>query len=188
MSLLPLPDLVPYRRYVAIDIAASTCTMTWIDAAHDAPQLQWFAITPAGFAAPLQHPQVTGGLAVALHEAGHVVSALNSAAVHHFAKSQVRRAKTHALDARLLAQHAAERRPAPAALLSIPSENNFERELGRESACGCASAVLLFLAYPPMPVNRHSSDHLDTPRADSDTHFRRRPDRESFGCLVTWRV
>lgn len=52
-------------------------------------------------------------MAVTLHEVGDAVAVLNPAQVHHDAKSDLRRAKTDALDARLLARFAAERQPEP---------------------------------------------------------------------------
>ncbi len=52
-------------------------------------------------------------LAVALHEARYRVAVVNPRQAHHFAKAQLRRAKTDALDARDLAQLAAALRPAP---------------------------------------------------------------------------
>ncbi len=52
-------------------------------------------------------------LAVTLHEAGYRVSVVNPRQAHHFAKAQLRRAKTDALDARDLAQLAAALQPAP---------------------------------------------------------------------------
>ncbi len=53
------------------------------------------------------------GLAVALHEAGYHVSVVTPLRAHHFAKAQLRRAQTDALDARDLAQLALALRPAP---------------------------------------------------------------------------
>ena len=46
-----------------------------------------------------------------MHAAGFVVSVVNPAQVHAWAKSLPRRSKTDALDAQLLAQFASERRP-----------------------------------------------------------------------------
>ena len=87
--------------------------------------------TPAGFAALQRRLQATASppaatlvvleatgnywvaLAVALHEAGYRVAVVNPRQAHHFAKAQLRRAKTDALDARDLAQLAAALRPAP---------------------------------------------------------------------------
>jgi transposase len=51
-------------------------------------------------------------LAVSLHEAGFVVAVINPAQAHNYARSLPRRSKTDALDARVLAQFAAERQPA----------------------------------------------------------------------------
>ena len=88
-----------------------------------------FAQTPVGFASFQQQLQATGvppaatlvvleatssywvALAVTLHTAGYVVSVLNPAQAHYFAKAQLRRAKTDGLDAQLLTQFAAERQP-----------------------------------------------------------------------------
>ena len=52
-------------------------------------------------------------LAVDLHEAGYRVAVVNPRQAHHFAKAQLRRAKTDALDARDLARLAAALRPGP---------------------------------------------------------------------------
>jgi transposase len=127
---MSLASVSPYQCFVGVDIAAVTFTVAWLDAAPSPDRPQQFANTPAGFAALQQRLQTTGvapaatlvameatgsywvALAVALHQAGYVVSVLNPAAVHNFAKSYLRRAKTDALDARLLAQFAAERQPA----------------------------------------------------------------------------
>ena len=51
-------------------------------------------------------------LAVTLHAAGYAVSVINPLQAHHFAKAQLRRAKTDPLDARNLAQLAAALQPA----------------------------------------------------------------------------
>jgi transposase len=51
-------------------------------------------------------------LATALAEAGFAVSVINAGQVHHFAKALLQRAKTDAIDARTLAQHAALLQPA----------------------------------------------------------------------------
>ena len=52
-------------------------------------------------------------LALDLHAAGSQVAVINPAQAHYFAKAQLRRAKTAARDAQLLAQFAERRRPAP---------------------------------------------------------------------------
>jgi len=87
--------------------------------------------TPAGFVALQRRLRATGSpptatlivleatgnywvaLTVALHEAGYRVAVVTPRQAHHFAKAQLRRAKTDALDARDLAQLAAALRPAP---------------------------------------------------------------------------
>ncbi len=52
-------------------------------------------------------------LARALHQAGHLVSVVNPAAVRAFAKSQLKRTKTDKADAQLIARFCALHRPAP---------------------------------------------------------------------------
>lgn len=51
--------------------------------------------------------------AVALPELGYRIAVVNPRQAHHFAKAQLRRAKTDALDARDLAQLAEALRPTP---------------------------------------------------------------------------
>ena len=53
-------------------------------------------------------------MAVALHQASYLVSVVNPAQVHNYAKSLPRRGKTDALSAHVLALFAAERKPSPA--------------------------------------------------------------------------
>lgn len=50
-------------------------------------------------------------LATTLVEAGHVVSVLNPTIIHHYAKSQLARAKTDRVDADVIADYAAKERP-----------------------------------------------------------------------------
>jgi transposase len=121
----------PYQLYVGIDIAAETFTAAWLapGAVPAAPltcdqtpqgyaalqqRLRRTAVPPA---ATLVALEATGNywvaLAVALHEVGYRVAVVNPRQAHHFAKAQLRRAKTDALDARDLAQFAAALRPAP---------------------------------------------------------------------------
>jgi len=122
---------VAYRLFVGVDIAADTFTAAWLapDGSPSAPLTR--DQTPPGIAALRQRldatrippaatlvvMEATGnywvGLAVALHEAGDVVSVINPLQAHHFAKAQLRRAKTDALDAQDLARLAARLRPAP---------------------------------------------------------------------------
>ena len=94
------------------------------------------ANTPAGFAALrrwLDHQQVTrvhaaleatgtygDALAHYLYDAGHVVSVLNPAIIHAFAASQLKRAKTDAVDAALIAEYTATQHPP--AWVPVPRE------------------------------------------------------------------
>lgn len=120
-----------YQLYVGIDIAATTFTAVPTTDGPPHERARTFAQTPQGFAAlhdqlrattvaPAQTlivVEATGSywvaLAVYLHEAGYVVSVVNPAHAHYFAQSLPRRAKTDLLDAPVLAQFAAERKPAP---------------------------------------------------------------------------
>ena len=122
---------VPYRLYVGVDIAAETFVAAWL-APGGKPDTPFTGEqTPTGFAALQRRLQATAipptatlvvleatgnywvALAVALHEAGYRVAVVNPRQAHHFAKAQLRRAKTDALDARDLAQLAAALQPAP---------------------------------------------------------------------------
>ena len=123
---LPAPDL-----YVGIDIAYRTAQASWLRPGA-APRPAWgFPQSPDGFAALRQQLAATGvppaatlvvleatgtywcRLALDLHTAGYRVAVINPAQAHYFAQAQLRRAKTDALDAQLLAQFAASLRPAP---------------------------------------------------------------------------
>jgi transposase len=50
-------------------------------------------------------------VATTLYDAGHVVSVLNPAIIHHYAKSQLLRAKTDRVDADLIAEYTAKEQP-----------------------------------------------------------------------------
>ena len=122
---------VAYRVYVGIDVAAETFVAAWLAPGGKPGTPVTGEQTPAGFAALAHRLRATGvpsaatlvvleatgnywvALAVALHEAGYRVAVVNPRQAHHFAKAQLRRAKTDALDARDLAQLAAALRPAP---------------------------------------------------------------------------
>jgi len=125
-----LSNLPTYHLYVGVDIAAKTFTASWMTPEGRPSLALSFQQSPTGFAALQEHLQTTGvtpsatlvvleatssywvALAVALHTAGYAVSVVNPAKVHNYAKSLPRRSKTDHLDAQLLAQFAAERRPA----------------------------------------------------------------------------
>ena len=120
-----------YRLFAAVAIAAASFAANWTTGGIPPHKALTFAQSPHGFSAfqdrlrasdipPAQTLIVlfaSGSywvaLAVALHQAGFVVSVLNPAKVHNYALSLARRAKTDALDATLLAQFAAERQPTP---------------------------------------------------------------------------
>ena len=124
-----ISNLTCYRLYVGVDIAAKTFTASWMTPEGRPCPALTFQQSPAGFAALQEHLQTTGvapaatlvvleatssywvALAVALHSVGYVVSVVNPAKVHNYAKSLPRRSKTDQLDAQLLALFAAERRP-----------------------------------------------------------------------------
>ncbi len=94
--------------------APLTCDQTPQGYAALQQRLQRTAIPPTETLVALE---ATGtywvALAVALHEAGYRVAVVNPRQAHHFAKAQLRRAKTDALDARDLAQFAAALQPTP---------------------------------------------------------------------------
>ncbi len=123
------PDPVVPRLFVGIDIAAATFTAAWssvdgpvsaprtyVQDAHGFTALQTALTTAA--VAPAETRVVmeaTGSywiaLAVTLHEGGYPVRVITPLQAHHFAKAQLRRAKTDARDARDLARLAAVLRP-----------------------------------------------------------------------------
>ena len=122
---------VAYQLYVGIDIAADTFTAARLTPGGAPSPPCTGEQTPSGFAAlqrrllatavepgaTLVVLEATGNywvaLAVALHEAGYRVAVVNPRQAHHFAKAQLRRAKTDALDAQDLARLAAALRPSP---------------------------------------------------------------------------
>jgi len=119
-----------YRLSVGIDIAATTFTAAWMPPGGSPTPPVTHPQTPQGFAALQCQFAATGSapaatlvvleatgsywvaLAVTLHTAGYAVSVINPLQAHHFAKAQLRRAKTDPLDAQNLAQLAAALRPA----------------------------------------------------------------------------
>lgn len=125
-----MSETTHYQLYVGIDIAATTFTAAWLlpSASPTAPVTH--PQRPGGFAALQRELAATGrvpaatlvvleatgsywvALAVTLHTAGYQVSVINPLQAHHFAKAQLRRAKTDPLDAQNLAQLAAALQPA----------------------------------------------------------------------------
>ena len=120
-----------YELYVGIDVAADTFTAAWLTPGGTPSPPVVGEQAPAGYAALQRRLRATAAapdatlvvleatgnywvaLAVTLHEGGYRVAAVNPRQAHHFAKAQLRRAKTDALDARDLARLAAALRPAP---------------------------------------------------------------------------
>ena len=125
MNLAP----VTYRLFAGADIAATSFAASWTTTTSPRERALTFAQTPDGFTAFQDRLRSLGvpeaetlvvieatssywvALAVSLHEAGFAVAVVNPAHVHNYALSLPRRAKTDALDARVLAQFAAERQP-----------------------------------------------------------------------------
>jgi transposase len=120
---------VAYRLFAGVDIAATTFAASWTTTGAPRERAVTFAQTPDGFTAfqnrlrslgvpeaeTLVVIEATGSywvaLTVSLHDAGFAVAVVNPAHAHNYALSLARRAKTDALDARVLAQFAAERQP-----------------------------------------------------------------------------
>lgn len=118
MSTFPVRPLV----CVGVDIAAATFTAAWSHGEEPVSKPRTYAQAPHGFAALQAYLQTTSvspaetlivmeatgsywiTLAVTLHAAGYRVSVINPLQAHHFAKAQLRRAKTDALDAQDLAR------------------------------------------------------------------------------------
>ena len=75
--------------------------------------LRWLAQYAAGpvHAALEATGRYGDALAATLHDAGHHVSVLNPAIIHHYAKSQLLRAKTDRVDADLIAEYTAKEQP-----------------------------------------------------------------------------
>ncbi len=116
----------PGPVYVGVDIAATTFTAVWT-ATPSRPQT--FAQSTVGYATLHQHLMAFGcepactlvvmeatssywvALAVALHDWGYHVAIVNPKVIHNYAKTLPQRGKTDTLDAHVLQQFAAERRP-----------------------------------------------------------------------------
>ncbi len=120
---------VRYQLYVGVDIAAATFTAAWLSPSGAPTPPVTHPQQPGGFASLQRQLVATGtppaatlvvleatgsywvSLAVTLHTAGYAVSVINPLQAHHFAKAQLRRAKTDPLDAQNLAHLAATLQP-----------------------------------------------------------------------------
>jgi transposase len=121
---------VAYRLFVGVDSVAASFAASWTTGAASHQRAVTFAQTPDGFTSFQQQLRAAGippaetlivieatgsywvALAVSLHDSGLAVAVVNPAHARNYARSLPRRAKTDALDAQVLAQFAAERRPA----------------------------------------------------------------------------
>jgi transposase len=119
-----MPEILPkFECYTGVDIAAQDFTAaTMLAGAKPKPEAKPFPQTATGFqqfkerlllqkVAATSHlivMEATGtywiALAISLYEAGFVVSVVNPAQAHYFAKAQLKRAKSDLLDAQTLAQ------------------------------------------------------------------------------------
>lgn len=126
MSQQPQPTAT---LFVGIDVAAATFHTALTTDGQQTERPQQFPQSPAGFAALRELLAATGHppaqtlvvmeasgtywmrLAADLHGAGYGISVINPAQAHYFAQAHLRRAKTDALDAKLLARLAALLRP-----------------------------------------------------------------------------
>jgi len=128
-SLQPL-SACAYRLFVGVDSAAQTAVAAWIVPGEPITRPITSEQTASGFGALQEHLLATGiapgyilivleatgtywvKLAITLVQAGFMVSVINPAQAHDFAKALLKRAKTDAIDAQTLAQ-LAERLPPP---------------------------------------------------------------------------
>jgi transposase len=120
-----------YTLCVGVDIAATTATVSTQRPGATASRSFTIDQTPEGYTSLVHKLQATGAepsstlvvmeatgaywisLATRLVHAGFVVSVINPAQAHHFAKALLKRAKTDAIDAQTLAQLALLLQPEP---------------------------------------------------------------------------
>ena len=123
--------MLPYQRFIGIDIAAATFTWSTSTATTPPTRPATLSQSAEGFAALIERLQAgevapaatlvvmeaTGSygitLATTLHAAGFAISVVNPAQGHHFAKALLKRSKTDAIDAQTLTQLAALLQPEP---------------------------------------------------------------------------
>jgi len=115
----------PYHLFVGVDITAATAAVAWQAPQQKPSKPITIEQTPEGFSLLHQRLTKTGilptetligmeatgiywlALATFLTRYGYVVSVVNPAQAHHFAKALLKRAKTDAIDAQTLTQLAA---------------------------------------------------------------------------------
>jgi transposase len=131
MPVQPTPSPSRYRLFVGVDIAAATFTAVWVEREATPSRPVTLEQTPHGFAALHARLQATGhaaaatlivleatssywvALATSLAQYGYAVAVINPHQAHSFAQALLQRAKTDALDARMLAHLAATLQPTP---------------------------------------------------------------------------
>lgn len=122
---------IGYQLYVGVVISAATATVAWMKPGSKVTRPLTIDQTPQGYAAfasqiveagytpasVLVVMEATGAywvwMATTLVDAGFLVSVINPAQAHYFAKALLKRAKTDAIDAQTLAQLAALLHPEP---------------------------------------------------------------------------
>jgi transposase len=127
----PLARLRSYELFVGIDVSAATVTVSWmtpsgrptrsvtIEQSADGYRQLQAQLLATGVTAPaiLIVLEATGSywitLATTLTEAQFAVAVINPAQAHDFAKALLKRAKTDALDAQMLAELGARLQPQP---------------------------------------------------------------------------
>jgi transposase len=120
-------EAAAYELYVGIDIGARMLSMAYGKSKQSIGAAETVSQSKVGFGQMVRKLQATGcpservrvvmeatstywmQAAVALHKAGFTVVVMNPKQAHHYALSEAQQAKTDALDARLLAQLAADK-------------------------------------------------------------------------------
>jgi transposase len=123
--------MTDYSLRVGIDISAYQVSATWGTMPDDERPVVAVEQSATGYRTVIQQLRQTGHepahcqvvmeatgtywmrLAYALHEAGFMVSVVNPVQAHRLAQAQLRRAKTDAMDARLLMELAFKLEPTP---------------------------------------------------------------------------
>jgi transposase len=168
---LLFPDGTRRRKACANSPTGCTELLAWMTR-HNTPQVH----------ACLEATGTYGELlATTLVDAGHRVSVLNPAIIHHYAESQLCRTKTDRVDADLIAEYTAKERPpawAPLprdvrelqalvrrldALIGMQTDERNRAQAGELTAAVEASidAVLAHLAKQIRAVRAQIADHID---------------------------
>jgi len=133
-------------------------------------------------------------LATALYDAGHRVSVLNPAVIHHYAKSHLARAKTDRVDADLIADYTAKE--APAAWVPLPRESRELQALVRrldalismqtdERNRAAAGALPAAVEQSITAVLQHLAAQIAAVRAQIRQHIDQHPDLRTQRDLLT---